>query len=346
MLWQNPATRKQIWRSLGVLAGLGAGMAGYALFHEPLNVRLDRLTVRLPNAQGRLPKNGLRILHLSDSHFRGRAWRELPKIESIRRACAGLTYDLLIHTGDFLHDDRGLANVCALFDALPAPRLGAFAVFGNHDYMTYSHHQMVQRGWNNFQQEQTRRNRHLRLTPWDWPKQWVRFAFYFFDAPLDLKRTGGNDVNRLETALAERQVQTLHNRHVRLLHNPGAPDGVDVYLAGVDDVVEGAPDVYRALAGIPDDAPAILLSHNPDILEEPWIERADLILSGHTHGGQIVLPLVGAAHTQSMYLDRHRVSGYFRYRQSQIYITRGIGEGIPLRFGAAPQVTLITVLPE
>src|SRR5690606_5758515 len=98
-------------------------------------------------------------------------------------------------------------------------------------------------------------------------------------APLDLKRTGRNNINALEAALSERKIQTLHNRFVRLNH---ADVGLDIYLAGVDDVVEGTPELHRTLADIPYDAPTILLSHNPDILEEPGIEQADLILAGHT----------------------------------------------------------------
>ena len=160
--------------------------------------------------------------------------------------------------------------------------------------------------------------------------------------PLDFKRAGNNDVNALEAALAARQIQTLHNRYVHLTH----PEmGLDIYMAGVDDVVEGTPELRRALDEIPYDAATILLSHNPDILVEPGIEQADLVLSGHTHGGQIVLPLLGAAHTQTNHLRRKEVSGYLRRGKTQVYITRGVGEGIPFRFGAAPQITLITVLP-
>jgi predicted MPP superfamily phosphohydrolase len=54
---------------------------------------------------------------------------------------------------------------------------------------------------------------------------------------------------------------------------------------------------------------------------------------------------LGAAHTQTEHLRRHEVSGYLRRGPTQVYITRGIGEGIPVRFGAAPQITLLTVLP-
>ena len=70
-----------------------------------------------------------------------------------------------------------------------------------------------------------------------------------------------------------------------------------------------------------------------------------MVLAGHTHGGQIVLPVIGALHTQTKHLRRREVAGYLRRGKTQVYITRGIGEGIPLRFGAAPQVTLLTLLP-
>jgi hypothetical protein len=90
-------------------------------------------------------------------------------------------------------------------------------------------------------------------------------------------------------------------------------------------------------------APVVLLSHNPDILASPQIDRVDLVLAGHTHGGQIRLPLWGPAHTQTEHLARAEVSGYFQRGRTHVYITRGVGEGIPLRFGAGPQIALITV---
>jgi predicted MPP superfamily phosphohydrolase len=344
-LWQDARLRKQVLGGVGVLAGLGAGVAGYAFFREPLRVRLDQVTITLPNGAGRLPRRGLRILHLSDTHFRGDDWRERAKIESIRRACAGVEYDLLIHTGDFLHDDHGLANVCTLLDALPRPRLAAYAVFGNHDYTQYSHQDMVKRAWVRYCNLDGSNSRPVSLR--EHFRFLIKFGYHFVNAPLDLKRTGRNDVAALQRALDVRGIQTLHNRYTRLQHvssAPGASDSIDLYIAGVDDVVEGAPELPRALAGIPYDAPTLLLSHNPDILEEPGIEQVDLVLSGHTHGGQVVLPLVGPAHTQSQYLKRSEAAGHLWRGKTQVYITRGIGEGIPLRLGAAPQVTLITLL--
>lgn len=334
--------RRGLLGGLGLLMGVGAGVAGYAIFREPLHVRMDRLEITLPNANGHLPARGLRILHLSDTHFRGENWREQAKIDSIRRACAGLDYDLLIHTGDFLHYDSGLPNVLTLLDSLPRPRLGAYAVFGNHDYTTYSHKEMFRRSWARFQGKDERFKKPLSWV--DRARLFARFWYHFVNAPLDLKRTGHNDVATLEQELQARNIQTLHNRYIRLSHAPHRPDGVDIYIAGVDDVTEGRPHLYQALGEIPYDAPTILLSHNPDILQEPGIEQVDLVLAGHTHGGQVVLPWIGAAHTQSAFLRRAEVAGHLRRGKTQIYITRGIGEGIPVRLGAAPQITLITLL--
>ncbi len=317
-------------------------MFTYALLYEPMRVEMERLVVRLPQAQGRLPERGLRILHLSDTHFQGRTWRERTKIESIRRQVEGLEVDLLIHTGDFVHYDNGLENVLALLELLPPPRLGKFAVLGNHDYTHYDMAQAIPSMWRTYSQARFAR-RQRRLRPWEVPADLVRFARYVRHTPLDGKRTGSNDTARLTDALAAAGFSVLHNRHVHLACNPGCADGVDLYLAGVDDVSEGRPRIGSALEGIPAGAPTILLSHNPDILISPQIEKVDLVLAGHTHGGQIVLPLWGPAHTQVHTLDRREVAGFIRRGRTQVYISRGIGEGFPLRFAAKPQFAYITV---
>ena len=133
-------------------------------------------------------------------------------------------------------------------------------------------------------------------------------------------------------------MQFLDNRAVRL-------GGTGVYLVGIEDLMEGQPDLDRSLAGVPQDAPTVLLSHNPDIVEAATAGRADLILSGHTHGGQIVLPLVGPTYTQTEQLSRGEASGYWRRGRTQVYVHRGLGEGVPVRFGAPPHVTFVRLLP-
>ncbi len=328
----------------GIGASVGAGLAGYAFYREPLDVRLEHLTIQLASTQGQLPDPGLRILHLSDFHFQGKIWREEAKIERVRRLVAGLEYDLLIHTGDFLHYDSGLAHVLALLDLLPPPRLGAYAVLGNHDYATYNMRKALPYTWHNFL---AREARYRRAKPLSYTTsrrarlaRYLRFGLHLFFNRIDGERTGSNDVALLRFELESRGLHWLHNRAIRV----GGPDKpYDFFLAGIDDLIEGHPDLGAALRNVPASAPLILLSHNPDVLQAPAVLRADLILAGHTHGGQIVLPWLGAAHTQSDYLSRKEASGYFRRGKTHVYINRGLGEGIPLRFGAPPQITLITV---
>ncbi|MCB0189989.1 MAG: metallophosphoesterase [Caldilineaceae bacterium] len=345
----NRNTQRQFWRGLGLLTGLGAGLAGYAVLQEPLNICLERRTIRLPNAKGRLPTHGLRILHLSDTHFQGIDWREQTKIERIRQLTKGLDYDLLIHTGDFWHNEHGLENLLRLFDALPPPRLAGYGVFGNHDYVCYSHSDMFTRNWIRYQarkQQGTGLHQRGLATLMAHTLDLYHFAQFVLNVPFDLKRVHFNDVERLTQALASRGIEILHNRALQLRHKPGQRDGVDLHLAGVDDVTEGTPDLEQTLATFAPDEPNILLSHNPDVLEDPASRRANLILAGHTHGGQVVLRFIGAAHTHSEHLQRRQAAGYMVRDQTQVYVSRGIGEGIPLRFGARPQIALITVVGE
>ena len=337
--WPHPGPA---WLALGGLTAGAAATLGYALWVEPLDLRLERLTVRLPHAAGRLPAQGLRILHLSDTHFQGRTWRERTKIARIQRLVQNLEVDLLIHTGDFLHFDSGAENVCALLDVLSQPRLGRYGVLGNHDYRHYNMGEALPRMWRTFRTLEDERGSRANFFSRTFlgATRWIRYVMYVRNMPLDGRRTGDNDALRLESILQNHGMPLLHNRSVRL-QEPSWP--LDIYLAGVDDVTEGRPHLGESLAAVPENAPVILLSHNPDILASPQIDRVDLMLSGHTHGGQIKLPLWGPAHTQTQYLSRAEVSGYFQRGRTHVYITRGVGEGIPLRFGSGPQIALITV---
>jgi predicted MPP superfamily phosphohydrolase len=241
-----------------------------------------------------------------------------------------------------LHYDSGIENVFALLDALPEPRLGRYAVLGNHDYSHYAMHEALPNMWRKYRDGErggVHGNVGLLARPWEM----LRFGRYMRNTPVEVRRTGSNDVVHLTRELSRRGFRILHNQAERIRHAPERRDGVDFYLAGVDDVLEGRPHLHDALEGVPVDAPTILLSHNPDIIQSPRMGQVDLVLSGHTHGGQIVLPFWGPAHTQARYLERSDVAGYLRRGRTQVYISRGIGEGIPLRFAAKPQFALVTV---
>jgi predicted MPP superfamily phosphohydrolase len=344
--------QRQLLSSMGIMAGLGAGLTSYAYLMEPFDVRLERLDISLPGSEGFIPSSGLRLLHLSDSHFRGYDRRERNKIERVRRIAQDLEYDLLIHTGDFLHTDAGLPNVLDLIDALPQPRLGSYAVLGNHDYALYDMRRALRDSWYSFRTwEATRLNgryepeptTHLSRT-----RRLLRFGRYLAVKGLNGKPIGFNNVSRLVAALEQKGLQILRNRSLHLKSGSKPGEKVDLHLAGIDDLIHGQPDlpgVITSTLAKRREAPLILLSHNPDVLLAPEAAQADLILAGHTHGGQIVLPMLGAAFTQAEYLSRREASGHLRRGQTQVYINRGLGEGIPLRLGAPPQLTLITLMP-
>jgi predicted MPP superfamily phosphohydrolase len=196
------------------------------------------------------------------------------------------------------------------------------------------------RMWRTFRRQERQRDqeRSLPVRLGAAATRWLRYVGYVRNTPLDGRRTGSNDADRLTAALTQWGMTILHNRH---LHLTEPARGLDIYLAGVDDVLEGRPRLGDSLQDIPAGAPLILLSHNPDIIVSPQLSRVDLVLSGHTHGGQIKVPLWGPAHTQVEHVPRKHVSGFFQQGRTQVYITRGLGEGIPLRFRAGPQITLI-----
>ena len=335
-----------LWAGLWAVAGLGAALGGYAFLYEPFDVRTERLAVRPLRDKAGVPGEGLNILHLSDTHFRGADRRERTKIEQVRRATAGEEIDLLVHTGDFLHNDSGLDNVLALIDSIPKPRLGAYAVTGNHDHVFYSMRRAPLYTWRLFRAREAENGASngarsaTEATEYSSAglRDLFRFGRYLVSNRIDAEPTGVNDICRLRRALAERGMQFLDNRAVRL-------GETGVYLVGIEDLMEGEPDLQGSLAGVPQDAPTVLLSHNPDIIEAAAAARADLILAGHTHGGQIVLPLIGPTYTQTEQLSRGEASGYSRRGKTQVYVHRGLGEGVPVRFGAPPHVTFIRLLP-
>jgi predicted MPP superfamily phosphohydrolase len=150
---------------------------------------------------------------------------------------------------------------------------------------------------------------------------------------------------RLENAA----ITPLLNRHVKI-----ARGDANFYLLGVDDPVSHHDDLEAAFDGIPTDAFQLLLMHTPDSVGLACARGVDLVLSGHTHGGQIKAPILGALYTHS-YLGRAMAHGLyegkslkkiigFRPGRTQLYVTRGIGvSGMSLRFLCRPELTILTL---
>ena len=130
----------------------------------------------------------------------------------------------------------------------------------------------------------------------------------------------------------------------RLLRNQGcrvARDGAELVIVGLGDEQEDEVDLCAAYAGQPARAPTVVLAHNPDSVRRlDGTRRADVVLSGHTHGGQVVFPFVGAPVTHSEICTRHAVSGWVPNAWAPLFVSRGVGTQVPLRLNCPAEVVI------
>ncbi len=250
----------------------------------------------------------LRVLHLSDSHL-------LPRQKQKRdflRGLNGLAPDLVVSTGDLVSSEDAIA---ALAESLgPLLEVPGVFVFGSNDY-------------------------HI-------PR---------FQNPL--RYLWGTTSERKEHA--HREMPTEHLRHT--LESGAWRDVTDrrilLELKGVPLEIRGTGDAhknrddYEKVAGAPAEGTLSLgVTHAPylRLLDAMTLDGVDLILAGHTHGGQVCLPAVGALVTNCD-LPTSRAKGVFRYNSgrhfSQVSVSGGVGTSpfAPYRFACRPEVTLLTL---
>ncbi len=127
----------------------------------------------------------------------------------------------------------------------------------------------------------------------------------------------------------------------------GAPfvdaDAIAAVLARIDAWTRKT-DATRALSFVTDDAPVLAFTHNPDVFPTRP-RRFVIVLAGHTHGGQVKLPLVGRPIVPSEYGQRY-AAGLKVEEGRRLFVTTGVGTSVlPVRFGVPPEVALLTLIP-
>ncbi len=144
------------------------------------------------------------------------------------------------------------------------------------------------------------------------------------------------DADAMTRALEEQQIHVLRNSHFALRSG-----NARLWLLGIDDLWWGADDLDAGTRHIPSHDPKILLCHNPLGIRMAVKHKVDLVLSGHTHGGQVRLPLLGAWYGKSK-LGKRFIQGWNRLDGTQIYVSRGIGEVVlPLRVGCPSEIACL-----
>ena len=146
------------------------------------------------------------------------------------------------------------------------------------------------------------------------------------------------DTGHIIDVLQSHDISVLRNRSV-----PFERDGKRLWVSGVDDVLEGKPNLAMAMKNIPSGEPVVLLAHEPDWADYVALHHpVDLQLSGHSHGGQIRLPLIGPPYLPK--LARKYPWGLRQIGPLTLYTNSGIGTvDVPMRLNCPPEVTLITL---
>jgi predicted MPP superfamily phosphohydrolase len=142
----------------------------------------------------------------------------------------------------------------------------------------------------------------------------------------------------------ELTMRALERQHIAVLNNQNTKlrRGSDtIQLSGIDDWTWNATDWSKAFSGLNKKIPTLLLSHQPSVLDFAQTQDVSLILSGHTHGGQIKIPFLGPP-ARFATKDLRFAQGLFRHDNVQLYVSSGTGViGLPVRFGVRPEIAVL-----
>lgn len=160
-------------------------------------------------------------------------------------------------------------------------------------------------------------------------------------APQKLAILGNHDA----ASYPEKITDALIGQRIPVLRNSSLPieRGSDrIWIAGIDDLLRGQPDLDLTIKGIPRGETTILLAHEPDFADDATTQSIDLQLSGHSHGGQIWIPGIGAPWLPPM--ARKYPRGLRRINNLMLYTNIGIGTiRAPIRINCRPEITLMTL---
>jgi len=291
-------------------------------FIEPKLLTTTKLDIILPNVQKSL--NGLKILQISDLHFHRHFSRAFAN--RIIKKSGELAPDIIVFTGDFIchgivEDRNRLKNFLQQFYA----PYGCYAVLGNHDYHGYV--SVNQHGDYDVIQSQN--------------KSSLLRAFGRLFCSLTL--TGHTTAQAKMLPLNQELIDLLTETSITVLHNQTTTIPIkDGYLnlTGLGEYSLGRCDPNKAFEGRSMD-PGIILMHNPD--GTPLLKNfpGDIILCGHTHGGQINLPLIWKKLT--LLENPQFKKGLLKVDQKWMYINRGLGGVLPFRLFSPPELLLLTL---
>jgi hypothetical protein len=252
----------------------------------------------------------LSILHLSDLHLRRSDPRGVVRQSAALAQLPGVP-DVVCVTGDVCEREADAPLVAEVLRHV-RPRLGSFVILGNHEYGVGA--------------------------PSTDRKSWLSRCL--------ATRFGG----ALSSGPAEGEAiaATLQSLGVRVLRNAGVRLELAerrVWLAGVDSGWAERADVGAALEGRVADEGALVMIHEPELAFAAVQRGADVVLAGHTHGGQVRFPIVGALHWHRRDKRLTTPSGVQAIGAGQLHISAGTGQLVPFRLNCPPEIVWLDCLP-
>ena len=229
--------------------------------------------------------------------------QSVQKNELLWEELHGNKVDLILITGDFITHDKYIESLCEYLEGSKA-KDGIYGILGNHDYYYRTLWQHI---------------RHSILGQDYFPNDWKKLVRYLDGLGITM----------------------LVNQHVSIKSSSGA----QIYVEGTDDPVLGKPVIADISPAFQTSDIRILMSHSPDILYSDEIRKKkfDLLLSGHTHGGQIRIPGIGALLTGTEHASRKEAYGLYKSVTGlNVNVSAGVGYSLlPIRINCPAEIIKI-----
>lgn len=308
-----------MWDAWCIVSGIGI----WPRYIEPRLLEVNRLVLPIPHLPSEFA--GFKILHFSDLHWSDQFSPSLQR-KLIRKANA-LEPDLILFTGDFLCRSKlekgdGLKKTLGSLKA----KIGCFAVLGNHDYERFV--TVNVQGDYDVEAPSSASN--------------IIKGFKRLFQPVCL--TKRVSLQAQQVGLHGELIALLNQTPFQLLNNKTllvSYKGRCINICGLEEYSLGRFNPEAAFKNYDERYPGIILSHNPDTLEILKHYPGNVVLSGHTHGGQVNLPILWKRFTRIEHLQYKR--GLKALGKKWAYINRGISSIMKFRWFAAPELTLLTL---
>lgn len=321
----NPMIRLQdwLWDCICVASVIGI----WPRFIETQYLALTRLTLPISGLTDALA--GLKILHFSDLH-----WGPQLSSHFLKRLSSKINQtqpDLIVYTGDFLirshlHQAEELRQFLCSLQA----SVGCFTVLGNHDYQNF----VSVNAQGDYDMDRASRSSNI-----------VKGFKRLFSPSVPLTKKVTSAVKQIDyhaellKLLAQTPFKLLNNTSQLVPYH-----GDWINICGLEEYTLGRCHVDQAFLHYQKQYPGIILLHNPDAIPLLTSMPGDLILAGHTHGGQVNLPGLWQKFTQMEQPQFKR--GLKKLGKKWGYINRGISGALPFRWFSTPELTLFTLQKE